>query len=252
MTPNFPASSELSEFYRLFPRISVGVHLNPVVGKPLLPARAVPSLVNRDGFFWRGEFPRRLLSGFIRESELFAELLAQIDALRAMGVAPTHVDSHQNLHLLPRFFSVFLDVARERNIRRMRSHRHAVCVKRKQNGAELIAFYAARPRTAAVHAYTRFLMALAKRRGMKMADRLLSPSSSKHSKSHLDFWRTALSNMPGGVSEVYCHPAFVDDSLKQWATYVDPRRTETSLLLSREFSTLLKKSSARLMSFHDL
>ncbi len=74
VTPNFPASAELAEFHRLFPRISVGVHLNPVVGRPVSACSSVPTLVNRDGFFWYTEFPRRLVRGLIDRRELFAEL----------------------------------------------------------------------------------------------------------------------------------------------------------------------------------
>ncbi len=252
VTPNFPASAELSDFHRHFPRISVGVHLNPVVGRPVSACGSVPSLVDRDGFFWYKEFPRRLFRGLIDEKELFAELTAQIDAVLSMGVPVTHLDSHQNLHLLPRFFSLFLDLALEKNIRRMRCHRHHVCVKTWQDGESTLGFYAARPRTGAVHLYARFLMGLATKRGMKMADRLLSPPSAGRGKDHLDFWRTAFSHLPGGTSEVYCHPGFVDDTLKRWARYVYPRQAETDLLLSGEFAALLKRSNAALIGFHDL
>ncbi len=251
VTPNFPAFMELIDFCRQFPKISVGVHLNPVVGRPMSACASVPTLVNRDGFFWYKDFPRRLVCGLIDGKELFNELLAQIEAVLAMGIKVTHLDSHQNLHLLPRFFSVFLRLAKEVGIRRMRCHRHYICVQHPRTGAAALGFYTARPRTGVVHLYSRFLMSMAEKKGMKMADRLLSPMP-ENGKDRLEFWHAAFSNLPGGTSEVYCHPAFPDDTLKQWAKYVDPRQTETYLLLSSEFAELRKQSNARLIGFNDL
>jgi predicted glycoside hydrolase/deacetylase ChbG (UPF0249 family) len=252
VTPNFPAFMELFEFHRQFPQISVGVHLNPVVGRSMSPCASVPTLLNREGLFWYKDFPRRLVCGLIDENELFRELLAQVEAVQATGIAVTHLDSHQNLHLLPRYFSVFLRLAKEKSIGRMRCHRHYVCGRPRLTGAGAVGFYAARPKMGAVHLYSRFLMAMARKKGMRMADRLLSPPPSGDGKDRIGFWHAALSDLPGGTSEVYCHPAFPDETLMQWASYVDPRQTETYVLLSSEFAVLLKQSQARLIGFHDL
>jgi predicted glycoside hydrolase/deacetylase ChbG (UPF0249 family) len=252
VTPNFPAFMELLDFHRQFPQISIGVHLNTVVGRPMSPCASVPTLVNRQGLFWHKDFPRRLVCGLIDERDLFKELLAQVEAVLAMDVTVTHLDSHQNLHLLPRYFSIFLRLAKEKNITRMRCHRHYVCGRPRGAGTQTARFYAARPRTGVVHLYSRFLMRMAEKKGMKMADRLLSPPPSGNGKDRLEFWHAAFSGLPGGTSEVYCHPAFPDDTLRQFASYVEPRQTETYLLLSSEFAALLKQSNARLIGFHDL
>jgi len=100
---NFPPIEELPELHRRFPEVSVGVHLNLSVGRPVLDASQIPTLVGSDGRF-RPDLVRALLRGRIRSAEMKAELTAQIRRILDLGVSPTHIDGHQNKHLYPPFF----------------------------------------------------------------------------------------------------------------------------------------------------
>ena len=75
---NFPRSDGLRNLVAGHPHLSVGCHLNPIVGRPLLPPSRVSSLVDGDGFFLYRQFASRVQSGEIRLTELRAELMAQI------------------------------------------------------------------------------------------------------------------------------------------------------------------------------
>ena len=99
--------------------IGIGVHLTTVAGgAPLLPASEVPTLVDREGRFpltWRA-LVARCVRGALDPADLDREWSAQIEAVRAHGVAITHVDTHQNVHLWPAIADVTVDLARRYGI----------------------------------------------------------------------------------------------------------------------------------------
>ncbi len=124
---NFPEARRVRELVEEFPRVSVGVHLNAMAGKPCLPAAAVPSLVTPEGNFHDADFVRRLRAGLIDRDELCAELNAQIETVRASaGQRLTHIDSQENTHLY--FFDLFLALARRWNLARMRNNASLICL----------------------------------------------------------------------------------------------------------------------------
>lgn len=84
--------------------LGVGAHLTAVGGgPPLLSANEVPSLVDRDGMFWRSwrTFVGRAARGAIDPDDVEREFNAQLEALVAGDLVLTHVDTHQNIHLWP-------------------------------------------------------------------------------------------------------------------------------------------------------
>jgi predicted glycoside hydrolase/deacetylase ChbG (UPF0249 family) len=94
--------------------IPTGAHLAAVgEDRPLLSAREIPTLVDRDGRFplrWR-EFVQRAATGRVDPSDLTREFRAQLTRLRDLGVNVTHLDSHQNIHLWPSVARVVVDLA---------------------------------------------------------------------------------------------------------------------------------------------
>jgi predicted glycoside hydrolase/deacetylase ChbG (UPF0249 family) len=99
--------------------LGVGVHLCAVgEDPPLLTRREVSTLVDDRGRFpttWRS-FVIRALQGRVDRDELRSELSCQIDAVRSSGATITHLDSHQHLHLWPRFSNVLISLAQEHGI----------------------------------------------------------------------------------------------------------------------------------------
>ena len=123
---NYEGIDELPAFAARFPQVSVGVHLNPVVGPPVADPAAIPTLLGPDGEFLGGrEFTRRLLARKIEKSELKHELRLQVERVRDMGIPISHLDSHQNRHLYPRYFGVFLEL-HGRDRRALHAHARAL------------------------------------------------------------------------------------------------------------------------------
>src|ERR1700734_3027578 len=92
-----PWCPEIADYAKSHPDADFGLHLTLTSERvyyrwgPVAPADKVPSLVDQNGYFhheWKeGEL--------INAKEVEVELRAQIERALAMGVRPTHLDSHQ-------------------------------------------------------------------------------------------------------------------------------------------------------------
>lgn len=103
--------------------LPTGCHLS-VVGEdpPVLTAREIPTLTSRSGRFpsdWRC-FVGMAAAGRIDSGDLRREFDAQMWRLHDAGIRPTHLDTHQNLHLWPQVAEVLVDVARSHLVTAMR------------------------------------------------------------------------------------------------------------------------------------
>jgi chitin disaccharide deacetylase len=253
---NFSDIEELPSFTSRWPHVSVGVHFNLSVGSPVSDPARVTTLVDGDGNFLGAQLPRRLLSREVSREQIRRELRAQAHRLVNLGTAPSHWDGHQNMHLYPPFFHEALAVATECGIRRMRTpNRHLVPPGRDgtPRPLALARYYATHPRRVVTHGYGRVLGRLARRRGMRMADRLISPAYlGANEKWVLETWLYIIEALPGGTSEIYCHPGFADDALRERAAYVQERELEVAVLTAQELKTRLRSSGVELASFGNL
>ena len=247
---NFPAIEQLSEFNRRFPNISVGVHLNPSVGPSVLPASSVQSLLGQDLHFHGKAFCSRILRGEILQCELREELRAQVKRVLNMGIPITHLDSHKNEHLLPGYFKVFLQIAAEFGIHRMRTHCHAIALESSTPFITATRYYGSHPKTLLVHIYTRLRMQQARYHRMRMPHRLVQVGyGTRLTKGDLKAWLNIMQNLPSGVSELYCHPGYVDDTLLNFSDILEEREATLRVLLSSEFRSCLDWNKIRLVPF---
>jgi len=99
--------------------LDAGVHL-AIVGEdpPVLSAREIPTLVDRRGRLapsWR-VLLGRAVRGAVDPGDVAREWDAQLAVARAAGLAPSHLDTHQHVHLWPTFAAVAVDVARRQGV----------------------------------------------------------------------------------------------------------------------------------------
>lgn len=248
---NFDAASELAAFVRRYPKVSVGVHLNPVVGKPLSDPKRIPTLVNEQGDFHYLDFTSRLMRGQINPQELFDELSLQIRRVREMGVNISHLDSHRSQHLYPPYFRVFLQLLKAHGVTRMRTHAYFMHADAPRPRLASLRFYLGHPYRIVTHSMAWYEMSVARRQGIRMADRLLSTERNSD-KADLERWLQLLRNVPRGWNEVFCHPAYPDDELRKWASYVDERLEEVRVLTCEETKEEIRRCGIQLHSFHDM
>lgn len=114
--------------------LPVGVHLNVTAGRPVSSPLAVPDLVDERGLFRRdaGDYFRMAVKGGLSPGllgQVRTEWDAQLALARAELPDPTHIDSHQHLHMIPALFEVAVEVARRHGIRRIRFAREPLSLR---------------------------------------------------------------------------------------------------------------------------
>ena len=88
------------------PGIGIGVHLNLNTGRPVSEAGRIPSLLDKEGFFYGiKEFILHLPE--ISEDEVYTEIRAQIEELTSVGIRLEHLSDHYGvLSFHPPFFEL--------------------------------------------------------------------------------------------------------------------------------------------------
>ncbi len=250
---NMPSIEEVSDLAKRFPHISIGIHFNPIVGRPVSPPEKVRSLLNEDGEFLRGAFVRRLLSRKIEVSEIVTELNSQVQRMVDLGVHPTHFDGQENKHLYPPFFISAIKVARQWGIGMMRSHRRYLFAHSPPRAVKLARYYMGHPRSLVTHSFSRLLMRYAHLCGVRTPDRLITPGyADQDTKVSLESWVRMITNLPDGINEIYCHPGYADGELAGYTYYVEEREIEVKVLTDPELKRALTESGVELISFKDL
>lgn len=119
---NAPAFEDAVKLAHAHEGLGIGVHLNVVRGKAILPPTEIPSLVDSVGRFLRT--PIGLCSDILRKridlDHLSREFSAQIERVFAAGLRPTHVNSEQHVHMYPPIFARVLTLAETFGIKAVR------------------------------------------------------------------------------------------------------------------------------------
>lgn len=223
------------------PQFDFGVHLNLTQGRPVLAPERVPSLLAADGRF-RALVPflLRFATGRVVPSEIAAEWRAQIAAARAAGVAISHLDSHQHVHLIPGIF---------RRVAAPLASGERVVLRAMDGplGAE-----ATRPNLKGL------LLAIATRLSVGRRFRHLVAAHGAgiplRDRATLDALRASLQNVPSGQTiELVVHPGFVDGPLDASGdSYTAGRDDERALLTSEETRSWIHLSGFRATDFREL
>ncbi|MEN6642512.1 MAG: ChbG/HpnK family deacetylase [Armatimonadia bacterium] len=117
-----PAAAEAIALAKSLPELSVGLHLALVHERPAADPAQVPALLDQEGRLLPGhrQFMARLMTGRLPLEQVRREAEAQLQRMLSAGLHPTHLDSHQHLHLWPPLLSMCLDLCRKFNIRWIR------------------------------------------------------------------------------------------------------------------------------------
>ena len=229
--PWFP---EIADYAKSRRDLDFGLHLTLTSERvfyrwgPVAPKDKVPSLVDENGYFhhdWSATTK-------INPAEVALELRAQIDRAYAMGIRPTHLDSHQyRLYENGKdLFDIVLGLAHD--------YKLPVFVVRDWF---------------ADHPYLESSLSPAD----IVLDHTVTIPPSVPPDKWADFYTAALKNLEPGVTEFVIHLAFADDEMKAATRERDTwgaawRQRDFDFFTSPAFRQLLQEQNIKLITWREL
>jgi chitin disaccharide deacetylase len=228
-----PWLGEVADYAKANPNADLGLHLTltsewktyrwgPVESKD-----KVPSLLDPSGYLWP-DTPQAIHA--VKADEVERELRAQIERAYAMGIHPTHLDSHMAaLFSRPDLFAVYVKVAHEYKL-------------------PFLAFLAPNAPSEITSVLSPNDVILD---SVLIADPSVLPSDWKN------FYANAIRNLKPGVTELIVHLGHDNDELQ--AVMVDHtdygaawRQRDYDVITSPEFKKLLAENHVILIRWKDL
>jgi chitin disaccharide deacetylase len=214
---NLPDVHESIDILKTCPELDVGIHINLTFGFPVSDPSDIPSLSGYDGIFVvkPGDFPE-----IVDVDDLYREIYAQVRRAYELGLNPSHLDSHHHIHHIDsRVNEILMEVAGEYDLA-MRSN--------DSEDRQKLQEY-----------------------GISTPDNFIS-SFFGNDYVNYNMLERFIEELPVGVSEIMCHPGYVDDDLKNKSSYTGFREIELKLLTDPEIFSMLKYYDVTLMSYRDI
>ncbi len=237
-----PAADDAVARAHRMPSLRVGLHVVLVEGTPVLPASAVPHLVDGNGNF---QSNMAVLGAVLAVSkrarrELAAEITAQFEAFRATGLALDHCNAHKHFQLHPVIGGTIAAIGARFGLRAVRVPLEPPQVLRRvEPGTPWAPSLVTTPFALLVQ--RRFRTA-----GLLAPDRIFGLRWSGHmsAKRLLGL----ICNLPSGLTEIYLHPA---TGPYAGAAPGYAYREEFDALMAPEIVAACRDSSLRLGGFGD-
>jgi predicted glycoside hydrolase/deacetylase ChbG (UPF0249 family) len=224
-----PWLSEIAAYARANPQADLGIHLTLTSEWPNFrwgPVSAkdrVGSLLDRDGYFYRTSTEA---ASHADPRQVETEIIAQIERARALGIQPTHLDSHMGmLYQNKALLEVLMRVARSQKL--------PVRV-----------------------APTAFLPATLTTDDVYI-DRVMEINPTVAPEDWARFYSDALRKLERGVTEVIIHLAY-DDAEMQGMTSNNPdwgaawRQRDLEFFTSNAFRQILQENQIKLITWREL
>lgn len=243
-----PAWEDAVALAKATPSLSVGLHLTLVQGRAALAPHLLPAVTDPFGNFSHDPTRAGLRYFFSRQAraQVRAECRAQIEKFLATGLTLAQVDGHLNIHMHPIVLDILLELAREYGIRAMRLTREDLTV-----SLALDARHSLRKRWESV-IFTALSRAAEKKlhaNGIAFPDALFGLHQSGDINEH--YVLGLLPRLREGVTELYCHPAFLPCREVQYWTPTYRRDVELAALTSPAVRAAVTNLQIKLVSYRD-
>ena len=229
--PWFP---EIADYAKSHPKADLGLHL-PLTSErvdyrwgPVASKDKVPTLLDENGYFHHDWTPTTR----INPKEVELELRAQIDRAYALGIRPTHLDSHQ-YRLIDNgkeLFEVAVRIARDYKLPLFVAHD----------------WFADRPYLESSLSASDIVL-----------DHTVTIAPTVPAAQWADFYKTALKNLQPGVTEFVIHLGYDNDELKAATRERDTwgaawRQRDFDFFTSQEFRQLLTDQNIKLITWREI
>ncbi len=225
---------EIAAYARAHPEVDFGVHLTLTSEwslyrwGPVLDKERVPSLLDSSGYLYPLESEA---AAHMDVREVEAEIRAQIARARALGIQPTHLDSHMGtLYQSKALFETLLRVARENRLPFRVSQE----------------WFSSAP----------FMPSLLGPDDVVL-DRTISIEPSVAPDDWSRFYANEIKNLRPGVTDMIVHLAFADEEMKgisfghpNWGA--EWRQRDFDFVTSDAFRKLLKDNNVKLITWREI
>jgi len=249
---NAPAFEPAVQLAHAHDGLGIGVHLNVLRGKAVLPPAEIPSLVDPAGRFTRSPIAlcRDVLRRRVDLDHLSSEFSAQIQRAFEAGLRPTHVNSEKHVHMYPPIFARVVKLAEKYGIR-------AVRWTGQYPGARSLIRWNGR-------AHKDILVSLCATLCRKYIDGSAVISNDyfygliETGSLTTEVFKGILPRLKEGVTEVMCHPGYVGQDLQEafqtmgTSSLVTSRELELQTLTDPNLRADLDAVNARLIHYGDI
>ena len=224
-----------AEFLRQHPEVSFAVHLTIVSEYrhyrwgPVTAPESVPSLLDESGYFFGDDRIDYMLET-AAPGELETEFRAQIEAVRSLGLEPSHLDTHYGPHEIRQdIFDLVLRLAREYGLAMRAGSPHLV--------ESLLA------------------------QGLPAAEHGVLDTGRIPPEQKADVLAARLRALPAGLSEWALHPGIATDELR--AVMADPRvpgvtgtpegrQSDFDVAVSEEAARIVDEEGIQIIGYREL
>ena len=238
------------------PQLDAGLHLNLTEGYAVTPYDQIPSLANSSGFLYHHPFEllKALLRQRVRLIDLEREIRGQLQKVSAAGIRLTHLDGHKHVHVVPKVFHLICRIAPDYGIRAVRStiektpKLHSLIARNFGRVGQIFKQYVFGKTLSGTFLLASFGNGSL---ALKTPERFYGITQT----GFLDLraFSDMVGDLPNGISELMCHPGYVDEELTRTPTRLHfQRERELELLIGREVRVLLENAGVVLASYRDL
>jgi predicted glycoside hydrolase/deacetylase ChbG (UPF0249 family) len=218
------------------PDLGVGLHLVFSAWRPILPAEAVPGLVDEQGAFL-DQHTLWARAEAMPTDQLEAELTAQVERfITVAGRPPDHLDCHHFVHLYPPFFRVYADLAARYGLPLRVPFPPETDF---ETALKTLPFLEGFPRVTN--------SALLRSRGLARPDHFVATFFGRRALTPEHLFRL-FDSLPQGISELMCHPGYEDAALAS-SSYRAERELELALLTHPVVRQRIQEQGIELVTF---
>ena len=234
MMMTMPAVDHALNELQKCPELDVGLHVDLSWGKPLSEPSTIPSLVTSNGNFVgkKGLFIR-LLFNCIPRKELEIEILAQVKSFKQLGLNLYHADVHQHFHCFLVVMKALMNVAIIENIPYIRLPSE-LSFSSLTNTFLTLMFLNSKKKWQPFIGSSNYFLGLSLT-GKINEERLLQ----------------SLNQLKSGITELMCHPGYIDDSIKN-ISRLNKREQELNTLKSSGVKDYIKEKKIVLTTYRNL
>lgn len=239
-----PASKAFDDALSLARAIKLeeaGAHLVLTETAPIADLHSVPTLVTKDGSFYKSyfQFFLNLFSNRIKQEHIYLELKTQLDRVKDAGIKITNLSGHEHIQMMPQILGIFIKLAKEYDIPSIRY----------PHGERLILPFGLKKiyRKLVLSCLQKHAREILNRSGLIYTDNFLGflDSGNLREEAIIDM----LASLKEGVTELVCHPGYLSpEVVDRYIFYLDCE-SELAAFTSRNVRNLIEEKQIKLITY---